>query len=156
MQEEEHILIYICIRSGPKIHPLHCDLQWSIVLNILIYHPCDWYWLIYTVCKNNTFHITEMEREHFLDVGLLLKRALSVQEGERWRSAFCLANSNMAVLWRNGVMCFGPMLDNDRSFRKVSFWGWGCTLQNIHLEPPYKTSHSITIEEKNDLASILH
>jgi hypothetical protein len=25
------------------------------------------------MCKNNTFHVAEMEREHFLDFGLLLK-----------------------------------------------------------------------------------
>jgi hypothetical protein len=30
------ICMYVCIRVGPEIRPLHRDLQWSIVLHILI------------------------------------------------------------------------------------------------------------------------
>jgi hypothetical protein len=30
------VCMYVCIRGGPEIRPLHRDLQWSIVLPLLI------------------------------------------------------------------------------------------------------------------------
>jgi hypothetical protein len=53
------------------------------------------------VCKNNTFHIAEMERVHFLDFGLLLK-----EPSQFWK----VNEDDQNLVWQTVIwLCYEEM-----------------------------------------------